>query len=767
MMFSTGLSYTLEAAVREAEQRKNAYFCLEHLLYALLFDMDIKELLVNCGADLDNLRKSLETFFDNDVEKVSGASVASETMTEVEPIQTPAVQRVLQQAIIHTHAAGKNLITSKDVLVSLFSEEESWAVYYLLDEGITKLDVTEYISHGVSKIQDEIEDDESDDDGTESDEYYQSADSDDFATESGSKKKMLKRYCEELTSLARAGELDAVVGRDAEILRAIKILCRRQKNNPLFLGDPGVGKTAIAHGIALRIVNGEVPEQLENATLYSLDIGSLLAGTKYRGEFEERLKAVVKEISAIPKSIIFIDEIHTIVGAGSTGSGTMDAANLLKPALSSGKLRCIGSTTYEDYKKSFEKDRALSRRFSTIELVEPSIDETVEILEGNKKRFEEHHKVKYTGTAIRAAAELSAKYITDRRLPDKAIDVIDEAGAANSMLSGGKRKKSISAHDIEVIVSTIAKVPVTSVSGSDEEQLKHLEENLKLVVFGQDGAVTSVARAIKRKRANIGMEDKPVGCFLFAGPTGVGKTELAKQLANLLGVPFHRFDMSEYMEKHTVAKFIGSPPGYVGYDEGGQLTDLVRKQPYAVLLLDEIEKAHTDIFNILLQVMDTATLTDSQGKKADFRNIILIMTTNAGSDAARSLGFGRGESGGNRDTAIKNLFRPEFRNRLDETVNFGPLPQSVMEQIVEKNIKQLESQLKNKKITFSLSKNARAWLATNGFSADLGARPMARLIQKEIKDPLTDEILFGKLKAGGEVKIDLKDGKITHKIAQK
>jgi len=766
MMFSTGLSYTLEAAVREAEQRKNAYFCLEHLLYALIFDNEVKEILFNCGANLDGLRKALENFFDNEVEKVAAKSAASRS-NEIEPIQTPAVQRVLQQAIIHTHAAGKNLITSRDVLVALFSEEESWAVYYLAEQGVSKLDVTEYISHGVSKIgEDEVSFIEEEGE-SESDEYYQTSGEFESSPEPAGGKNILKRYCEDLTALAESEELDPVIGRDAEITRAIKILCRRQKNNPLFLGDPGVGKTAIAHGIAQRIVAKKVPDLLRDARLFSLDVGNLLAGTKYRGEFEERLKAVVKEIGKIKNSIVFIDEIHTIVGAGSTGSGTMDAANLLKPALSSGKLRCIGSTTYEDYKKSFERDRALSRRFSTIELVEPSVDETVQILEGNKDRFEEHHGVKYTSSALKAAAELAAKYITDRRLPDKAIDVIDEAGAANSLLPVAKKKKSISTHDIEMVVSAIAKVPVTSVSGSDEVQLKGLEENLKKVVFGQDAAVTSVARAIKRKRANIGLEDKPVGCFLFAGPTGVGKTELAKQLANLLGVPFHRFDMSEYMEKHTVAKFIGSPPGYVGYDEGGQLTDLVRKQPYAILLLDEIEKAHTDIFNILLQVMDTATLTDSQGKKADFRNIILIMTTNAGSDASRTLGFGRGESGGNRDTAIKNLFRPEFRNRLDEIVTFAPLPISIMEQIVDKNIRDLEAQLKSKKITFNLSKEARTWLAQNGFSPDLGARPMARLIQKEIKDPLTDEILFGKLKAGGQVKVDLKGDKLTHKITKK
>lgn len=762
MMFSTSLGYTLEAAVREASQRKNAYFCIEHLLYALLFDAEVKEILYHCGANLDELRKSLEDFFDSEIEKTVAQDPVATSPHDIDPVQTPAVQRVLQQAIVHTHSAGKELITSKDVLVALFSEKESHAVFFLLEQGISKLDVTEYISHGVSKV----EDDElsgpisSDIDEDDDDEF-----SGEEPPSSGSKKSLLARYCEDLTKLAAEDELDPVIGREAEITRAIKILCRRQKNNPLFLGDPGVGKTAVAHGIAQRIVKGEVPELLKGAQLFSLDVGTLIAGTKFRGEFEERLKAVVKELAGIPKAIVFIDEIHTIVGAGATGTGSMDAANLLKPALSSGKLRCIGSTTYEDYKKSFERDRALSRRFSTIELREPSVDETVEILEGNKSRFEDHHNIKYTSGALRAAAELSAKYITERCLPDKAIDVIDEAGAANNLLTPSKRKKSISAHDIELVVSTVAKVPITSISGTDEDRLKSLDEDLKKLVFGQDKAVAAVVRSIKRKRANIGLEDKPVGCFLFAGPTGVGKTELAKQLANLLGVPFHRFDMSEYMEKHTVAKFIGSPPGYVGYDEGGQLTDLVRKQPYAVLLLDEIEKAHQDIFNILLQVMDAATLTDSHGKKADFRNVILIMTTNAGSDAARTMGFGRGEAGSNREAAVKKLFRPEFRNRLDEIVEFAPLPQKIMEQIVDKNIRDLEIQLKTKKVQISLSKEARKWLAENGFSAELGARPMARLIQKEIKDPLTDELLFGKLKGGGEVKVDVKNGKVSLKLS--
>ncbi len=765
-MFSTRLAYTLEAAVREAAERKNTYFCIEHLLYALLFDDEVKEILFHCGADTSRLKKKLEGFFENEVEKANSGSKEIPITKDIEPYQTPAVQRVLQSAIVHTHSAGKDVITGKDVLVAIFSEKDCHAVFFLAEEGISKLDIVEYISHGISKVENDTPQDanfESQDSDLEDQEEEENFE----GNQSRPNTKVLDRYCEDLTEQAREGKFDPVIGREDETNRAIKTLSRRQKNNPLFLGDPGVGKTAIAHGLAQKIVRGEVPENLIDAKLFSLDVGSLIAGTKFRGEFEERLKAVVKELASIPNSIVFIDEIHTIVGAGATGTGSMDAANLLKPALAAGKIKCIGSTTYEDYKKSFEKDRALSRRFSTIELKEPTVEQTVKILRGNKGGFEKHHKVKYTDSALKSAAELSAKYITDRHLPDKAIDVIDEAGAANNFLSAANRKKTISSSDIEKVISIIAKVPVRSVSSSDQERLKNLNQDLKKVIFGQDLAIETIVKSIKRKRANIGLEEKPVGCFLFAGPTGVGKTELAKQLAFHLSVPFHRYDMSEYMEKHTVAKFIGSPPGYVGYDEGGQLTDLVRKQPYAVLLLDEIEKAHEDIFNILLQVMDTATLTDSHGKKADFRNIVLIMTTNAGSAAAKTVGFGRSESGDSRDREIKKLFKPEFRNRLDEIVEFAPLQQEVMEQIVDRNLKELESQLKTKKISFDLSKEARAWLAKNGFNVELGARPMARLIQKEIKDPLTDEILFGKLKNGGIIKVVLLKDKISLKIEER
>lgn len=714
------------------------------------FDEKVSKVLRASGAEIDSLKKDLEEFLDSNVETVDlEEPVDYQSELEIQPIQTPSVQRVLQYAILHMHSAGKQVIDACDVLVAVFSEEESHAVFFLKSQGVSRLDVIHYISHGISKLDDDEEIDE------DRSEEIDLADEDDTKPR---RSKPLERYTDDLCKMARAGELSAVFGRDQEIMRAIKILARKEKNNPLFLGDPGVGKTAIAHGIANSIENDEVPDQLRGAKLYSLDIGSLVAGTKFRGEFEERIKSVVKALSKIEKSILFIDEVHTIVGAGSTGSGSMDAANLLKPALQSGKIRVIGSTTYEDYKKSFEKDRALSRRFSTIELKEPSVEETLTILKGHRKKFEDHHGCKYSAAALKAAAELSAKYINDRFLPDKAIDVIDEAGAANSLLTAGKRKKTISAREIEKIVSSIAKVPIKSLTSSDEKLLQNLDSELKSVVYGQDEAIKAVVRAIKRKRANIEQEDRPIGSFLFAGPTGVGKTEVAKQLAQQLGVQFHRFDMSEYMEKHTVAKFIGAPPGYVGYDEGGQLTDLVRKQPYAVLLLDEIEKAHADIFNVLLQVMDTATLTDAHGKKADFRNIILIMTTNAGSQAAATVGFGKSRSSDNRDREIKKLFKPEFRNRLDEIVYFSPLEREVMLQIVDKFVGELAAQLKGRKISFSMSDEARTYLADNGFDELLGARPMARLIQKEIKDPLTDEILFGKLKGGGKVSIEMKDG---------
>lgn len=746
MMFSTECGYVIEAAYKEASNRQHVHLCIEHLLYALLFDPEVMELVKNCAGSIEDLKRSLEDYFDHVLER---------TKIPAEPLQTPALNRVLNNAVIHMHSAAKDKVTTKELFVSIFSEKDCYAVHFLNQQGITRLDVLNYVSHGLSKINDNEDAGDLDLD--------QDDDQDEFRPRR-KKESALKTFAENLTQLAKDNKLDPIIGREYEIDRAIKTLARRNKNNPLFLGDPGVGKTALANGIALRIVSGQVPESLKDAQLFSLNIGSLIAGTKFRGEFEDRIKAVVKELAALENAILFIDEIHTMVGAGATGTGSMDAANLLKPALSSGKLRCIGSTTHEDYKKHFAKDRALSRRFSNIDLNEPSVEETVKILEGLKEKFENHHHVKYAAGALRAAAELSAKYINDRFLPDKAIDVIDEAGAANRVLEKKKRKKQIGEKEIEQVVSQIAKIPAKSVSTDDQEKLKVLGSNLKKQVFGQDRAVEALAFAIKRSRASIGQTTKPIGSFLFAGPTGVGKTELAKQLAQELGVAFHRFDMSEYMEKHTVARLIGAPPGYVGYEEGGLLTDLVRKHPHSVLLLDEIEKAHGDIYNILLQVMDAASLTDTSGRKADFRNVIIIMTTNAGSEKTISVGFSQSGAVDRSEKAIKELFRPEFRNRLDDTIYFSPLPPEVMEQIVEKFIKELETQLADRKIKFKVSKTALKHLAEQGFDPVLGARPMGRLIQKKIKDPLVDQILFGELKTGGLIEIDFVDKSMVLKL---
>ena len=752
-MFSTELGLTLEAAFREAASRRHAFFCLEHLLYALSFDEQVMEILQRLGVNLSNLRKDLENFFDRNMEIVP---VRGSKSVGGEPAQTPAVQRVLQQAILHVRSAQKDVITPAEVLVALFSEEDSHAVYFLAKQGVSRLDVLNFIAHGIAKGGAEDQDD------LLSDLDEDTEDRESLRSHNGS---ALSLCTEDITAAARAGKLDPVIGRQAEIERTIKVLCRRQKNNPLFLGEPGVGKTAMAHAIAERIVDKSVPEQLLDAEVFLLNMGNLVAGTKFRGEFEDRIRKLLAEVAKRPKAILFIDEIHTVVGAGATGNGSLDAANLLKPALASGNVRCMGSTTHSDYKKSIEKDRALSRRFSTIELPEPSIEETVAILEGLKSKLEEHHKVTFTPKALRAAAELSAKHINDRFLPDKAIDVIDEAGAANGLLPKNKRKKSITEEQIEAVVSAIARVPVKNISDSDESVLRNLAANLKKRVFGQDAAVESIAHAIKRSRASLQAEAKPIGSFLFAGPTGVGKTELARALAQELGINFHRFDMSEFHDKHLVSRFTGAPPGYVGYEEGGLLVDLVRKNPYGVILFDEIEKAHTDVFNIFLQIMDNASITDSQGRKADFRNIIVIFTTNAGSEKAAAIGFGSAQASGFRDAAVKSLFKPEFRNRLDETIYFSPLPLPVIVQIVGKFIRELEGQLTSRNITFDVSQAAQEWLANKGFDTVFGARPMARLIQKELKDPLADEILFGKLKQGGKVRIDLSDGKLTFQIS--
>ena len=771
-MFSTDLAYMLEAAFREAVKRKHAFFCVEHILYALLFDPDVSAIVEACGGEPESVRRQLERFFDAHVEKLPDSAGGNQLSGRPkEPVQTPAVRRILERAILHMHSAGKDLITAQDVFVAILSEEDSHAVYSLQKEGVNKLAVLDYVSHGAStdgrSREKPFEQTERREQRSKGQTQLEQREEDEEAapgripTTEIRHKKVHRRFAEDLTEHARQGRLDPVIGREREIERALKVLSRRQKNNPLFLGDPGVGKTAMANAMAQRIVRGDVPDNLKDAHIYSLNVGSLLAGTKYRGEFEERLKYIIEGLLEEKNAILFIDEIHTLVGAGATGSGAMDAANLLKPALASGRLRCIGSSTHEDYKKSFERDRALSRRFSAIDLSEPSVKQTIDILKGLKDKFEIHHQVKYAACAITSAAELAAKYINERFLPDKAIDVIDEAGAANNLLPPKKRKKVISEAEIETIVSAIAKVPVKSVSASDHKILVNLANRLKQVVFGQDKAIEAVAMAIKRSRANLKQENKPVGCFMFAGPTGVGKTEVAKALAGEMGVHFHRFDMSEYMEKHTVARLIGAPPGYVGYEEGGILTDLIRRQPYAVLLFDEIEKAHEDIYSILLQVMDEAVLTDSHGRKADFRHVVLIMTTNAGSEKSSSIGFGAAQVEGNRETAIKKLFKPEFRNRLDDIVYFNSLPREVIGKIVDKFIKELEQQLEEKNVTFDLSGEARDWLADKGFDPLLGARPMGRLIQKEIKDPLADQILFGRLRKGGKVKIRLAQGRLA------
>ena len=760
IVFSTELGYTLEAAWREASSRQHAYFTLEHLLLALLADPEVNTILKNCGAHVRAVKEELEEFLDSQVETATGSSAE-----RAEPTQTPAVQRVLQRSILHMHSSGKKMITASEVLVAIFSEDESHAVFFLKRQGIERLHVLDFISHGITRASDRDDFSSDENESFDSDDDYY----DDYPTDGDyypddsrrEKRSALDTYTENLSDLAEAGELDPVIGREDEVERALRILSRRQKNNPLFLGAPGVGKTAMAHAIALRIFSGDIPQALQGARVYSLHIGSLIAGTKFRGEFEERIRNITRELLEEENAILFIDEIHTIVGAGSTGAGSVDASNFLKPLLSKGSFRCIGSTTDEDYKKFFEKDRALVRRFTTIELEEPSQETTIKILEGLKERFEEHHNVKFSRAALRAAVELSAKHITEKSLPDKAIDVIDEAGAANAIRLPSKRKKQIGEMDIAEVVSRIAKVPVTKLTGSDEQKLQNLEEELKAQVFGQDEAIDAIVLAMKRARALLQAESKPMGSFLFAGPTGVGKTELARVLARSLGIHFHRFDMSEYMEKHSVSRLLGAPPGYVGYEEGGQLTDLVRKHPYAVLLLDEIEKAHSDIFHVLLQVMDNAQATDNQGRKADFRNIILIMTTNAGSTAAKSIGFGKQESNDHREKAIKDLFRPEFRNRLDDTIHFHSLPLEVIRSVVDKCIHELEVQLSSQKVSINLTPEARDWIAHRGFDEELGARPMTRVIQREIKDKLVDDLLFGKLRSGGKVLVGLQEDALT------
>ncbi len=746
MRISRELEMTLNLAVTEARRRRHEFLCIEHVLYALLHDADVVEIIRQCGGDVPDLKQSLERFFAEKLETLPDDSTAT-------PQQTLGFQRVIQRAAAHVQSAGKDEILGRNVLVAIFREPDCHAAYLLEQQSITRLDVVSYISHGISKIAEEpagvAERDESEADEDED--------------EPRARKDPLTTFAVDLVARAAAGKIDPLIGRDAELARTARVLCRRRKNNPVFVGEAGVGKTALAEGLALQIHEGRVPESLRGARVYALDMGALLAGTRFRGDFEQRLKAVLAALRKQPGAILFIDEIHTVVGAGATSGGSLDASNILKPALASGELRCIGATTYHDYKSHFERDRALARRFQKIEVSEPSTEEAHEILKGLKTHYETHHGVTYTRAALRAAAELSAKHINDRHLPDKAIDVIDEAGAVVQMQPIATRDRVVRVKDIEQIVASIAKIPPRSVSVSDRERLETLERDLKLSVFGQDEAITTLASAIKLGRAGLGHPEKPVGSFLFAGPTGVGKTEVAKQLASVLGIGFLRYDMSEYMEAHTVSRLIGAPPGYVGFDQGGLLTDAIRKTPHAVLLLDEIEKAHPNLFNILLQVMDHATLTDNNGRQADFRNIILIMTTNAGAQemAAAAIGFGGRSNAEKGAKAIERLFSPEFRNRLDATIAFGTLSPPVIERIVDKFILELDAQLNEKRVFIQLTPAARAYLAEKGYDPTFGARPMARLIQIEIKRVLADEILFGRLRDGGRVEIDAVDGALA------
>jgi ATP-dependent Clp protease ATP-binding subunit ClpA len=745
-MISKELEATLNFALKEAKTRRHEYVSLEHLLYALLRDKDGKGAIIACGGDIERLNKALVEFFDGQMETLPAG-------LDRDPQQTLSFHRVLQRAVIHAQSAERKEVNGGNLLIAMFREPDSYAVYLLEEQGITRFDLVNYVSHGVSKVGGDEEPPSRGDEEHEQDDEERPA----------RRVNPLEAFTVNLVDKASQGNIDPLIGRDDEIERTIHVLCRRRKNNPIYVGDPGVGKTAIAEGLALKIHRGEVPDALKSAVIYALDMGALLAGTKFRGDFEARLKGVLNGLKKHPDSILFIDEIHTIVGAGATSGGSMDASNILKPALASGELKCIGSTTYHDYKSYFERDRALARRFQKIEVPEPSHEEAIKILEGLKPHYEKHHGVHYSNGAIRAAVKLSAKHINDRRLPDKAIDVIDEIGAAVKIQPPDKRRKIIGAKDVERIVAKIAKIPPRSVSSSDKEQLQNLNRDLKLVVFGQDTAIETLSSTIKLSRSGLGHPEKPIGCFLFAGPTGVGKTELAKQLAKTMGIEFLRFDMSEYMEKHTVSRLIGAPPGYVGFDQGGLLTDAINRNPYAVLLLDEIEKAHPDLFNILLQVMDHATLTDNNGKKADFRNIVLIMTTNAGARemSGTPIGFGAQTNIGKGKEVIEKMFSPEFRNRLDAMITFNPLSQENIERVVDKFIIELDQQLNERKVFLQLTDRARKWFAERGYDPTFGARPMARLIQNEIKRVLADEILFGKLQNGGKVEVDESDGKLV------
>ncbi len=751
-MIAQELEVSLHMAFVEARQARHEFITVEHLLLALLDNPSAAEVLRACAVNLEELRKTLTNFIGDNTPTVQGT-------TEVDTQPTLGFQRVIQRAIMHVQSAsnGKKEVTGSNVLVAIFGEKDSHAVYYLHQQGVTRLDVVNFISHGVRKDQ-------------QGDATSKATDGpEDMASEAQQKESPLDQYTQNLNKLANEGKIDPLIGRDSEVERVVQTLCRRRKNNPLLVGEAGVGKTAIAEGLAWRITQGEVPEILENAVVYSLDMGALLAGTKYRGDFEQRLKAVLKQLKEADNGILFIDEIHTIIGAGSASGGTLDASNLLKPALSSGQLKCIGATTYTEYRGVFEKDHALARRFQKIDVNEPTVEQTVQILRGLKSRFEEHHGVKYAAAALTSAAELSARFINDRHLPDKAIDVIDEAGAAQRILPKSKQKKTIGKAEIEEIISKIARIPPQSVNQDDRIKLQTIDRDLKNVVFGQEPAIDALASAIKMARAGLGKTDKPIGSFLFSGPTGVGKTEVARQLAFTLGVELIRFDMSEYMERHAVSRLIGAPPGYVGFDQGGLLTEAITKKPHAVLLLDEIEKAHPDVFNILLQVMDHGTLTDNNGRKADFRNVIIIMTTNAGAESLqkRSIGFTDKKEAGDEMVDIKRIFTPEFRNRLDSIISFRPLDEEVILRVVDKFLMQLEEQLHEKKVEAIFTDPLRKYLGKEGFDPLMGARPMARLIQDQIRKALADELLFGRLTDGGRVTIDLdEDEKITLEFSE-
>jgi len=750
-MLSKDLETTLNVAFREARSKRHEYMTVEHLLLALIENESAAKVMRACGANLNELRRELTNFVDETTPLIPASDMSRETQP------TSGFQRVLQRAVFHVQSSGKKEVSGANVLVAIFSEQESQAVYFLKTQSVARIDVVNFIAHGISKVSDDTPHVVDESSAEQADEESSSAD--------GQGKSPLEAYATNVNSLAKEGRIDPLIGREQEIERAVQILCRRRKNNPLLVGEPGVGKTAVAEGLAKLIVDGEVPSAIADCTIYALDLGALLAGTKYRGDFEKRFKALLSELKRRDNTILFIDEIHTIIGAGAASGGVMDASNLLKPLLASGDIKCMGSTTYQEYRGVFEKDRALSRRFQKIDIIEPSVEDTYHILKGLKERFEIHHEIKYRDNALRAAAELAGRYINDRHLPDKAIDVIDEAGAFQRLQPTAKRKKVITTADIEKVVSQIARIPPKNVSTSDKEALKNLERDLKMVVFGQDEAIGALSSAIKLSRAGLNAPEKPVGSFLFAGPTGVGKTEVARQLARVMGVDLVRFDMSEYMERHTVSRLIGAPPGYVGFDQGGLLTEEICKKPHCVLLLDEIEKAHPDVFNLLLQVMDHGSLTDNNGRKADFRHVILIMTTNEGAEviSRSTMGFRDQDHSTDGMAAINKLFAPEFRNRLDGVIQFKSLPLEVIYNVVDKVLTELQAQLDEKKVHLNVDEKAREWLAKKGYDPAMGARPMARLVQDMLKKPLAEKILFGALSEGGEVQVsyDKELGEIT------